>query len=198
MTASPPTSCGTAKRRVSPYIIPSEQGDVIFDDTVLDKRYSFNIELVRRQYSGNAHGVIQGIGVVTCVYVTSPQVRPILDYRLPDLRPRTQLDPVREMLSLIVYHKRLPFEAVLMDSWNAAFDLMLHIEKLGKRYYCPLKENRLVDDSNGQTPYQRIDALMWTEPELQQGKRIKIKGFPKDHKVKPFRGCLLPDARIGS
>jgi hypothetical protein len=92
------------------------------------------------------------------------------------------------MLSLIVYHKRLPFEAVLMDSWNAAFDLMLHIEKLGKRYYCPLKENRLVDDSNGQTPYQRIDALMWTEPELQQGKRIKIKGFPKDHKVKPFRG----------
>jgi len=53
--------------KVSPYLIPSEQGYVIFDDTVLDKRYSFNIALVRRQYSGNAHGVIKGIGVVTCV-----------------------------------------------------------------------------------------------------------------------------------
>ena len=30
------------------------QGFVIFDDTVLDKNSSFAIELVRRQYSGNA------------------------------------------------------------------------------------------------------------------------------------------------
>jgi hypothetical protein len=27
------------------------------------------IEMVRRQWSGNAHAVISGIGVVTCVYV---------------------------------------------------------------------------------------------------------------------------------
>lgn len=175
---------------VSPYIIPSEQGYVIFDDTVLDKRHSFNIALVRRQYSGNAHGVIKGIGVVTCVYV-NPVLDQfwIIDYRIydPDGDGKTKLIHVQEMLSLIVYHKQLPFEAVLMDSWYATKDLMRHIEKLGKRYYCPLKVNRLVDDSNGQTPYQRIDALMWTATELQQGKRIKIKGFPKDHKVKLFR-----------
>jgi hypothetical protein len=175
---------------VSPYIILSEQGYVIFDDTVLDKRYSFNIALVRRQYSGNAHGVIKGIGVVTCVYV-NPVLDQfwIIDYRIydPDGDGKTKLDHVQDMLSLIVYHKQLPFEAVLMDTWYATKDLMLHIEKLGKRYYCPLKDNRLVDDSNGTKPYQRIDALMWTETELQQGKRIKIKGVPKDHKVKLFR-----------
>jgi hypothetical protein len=81
----------------------------------------------------------------------------------------------------------MPFEAVVMDNFNATKELMLHIEKLGKRYYCPLKSNRLVDDSNGQNPYQRIDALMWSAIKLQQGKRIKIKGLPKDHKVKRFR-----------
>lgn len=175
---------------VSPYIIPSEQGYVIFDDTVLDKRYSFNIALVRRQYSGNAHGVIKGIGVVTCVYV-NPAIDQfwIIDYRIydPDGDGKTKLIHVQEMLSLLVYHKQLPFEAVLMDSWYATKDLMLHIEKLEKRYYCPLKVNRLVDDSNGLKPYQRIDALMWTATELKEGKRIKIKGFPKDHKVKLFR-----------
>ena len=37
-------------------------GYLIFDDTVLDKNYSFSIELVRRQYRGNAHNVIKGIG----------------------------------------------------------------------------------------------------------------------------------------
>ena len=175
---------------VSPYIIASEQGYVLCDDTVLDKRYSFNIELVRRQYSGNAHGVITGIGVVTCVYV-NPVLDQfwLLDYRLYDADGdgKTKLDHVLQMLSLIVYHKRLPLETVLLDSWYAAKDLMLHLEKLGKRYYCPLKEKRLVDDSNGQIPYQRMEALMWTETALQQGKRIKIKGFPKDHKVKLFR-----------
>jgi hypothetical protein len=175
---------------VSPYIIPSEQGFVIFDDTVLDKRYSFNIALVRRQYSGNAHGVIKGIGVVTCVYV-NPTIDQfwIIDYRIydPDGDGKTKLVHVQEMLSLLVYHKQLPFEAVLMDSWYATKDLMLHIEKLGKRYYCPLKDNRLVDDSKGLGSYQRIDALTWTATELQEGKRIKIKGFPKNHKVKLFR-----------
>jgi len=43
-------------------------GYIIFDDTVVDKNYSYQIEWVRRQYSGNAQGVIKGMGVVTCVY----------------------------------------------------------------------------------------------------------------------------------
>lgn len=46
-----------------------ESAYIIFDDTVLDKRYSEKIELTRRQYSGNEHRVLRGIGVVTCVYV---------------------------------------------------------------------------------------------------------------------------------
>jgi hypothetical protein len=32
---------------------------LIFDDTVIDKRYSEQIELTRWQYSGNQHGVIR-------------------------------------------------------------------------------------------------------------------------------------------
>jgi hypothetical protein len=50
-------------------MVHSPNGYVVFDDTVLDKNFSHRIELVRRQYSGNAHGLIKGIGVVNCVYV---------------------------------------------------------------------------------------------------------------------------------
>ena len=74
-----------------------------------------------------------------------------------------------------------------MDAWYATKPVMLHIESLGKLYYCPLKSNRRVDDSHGVLPYQRIDSLTWTASELQAGKRIKIRGFPKNHKVKVFR-----------
>ena len=31
---------------------------LIFDDTVINKRYGYKIELTRRQYSGNEHKVI--------------------------------------------------------------------------------------------------------------------------------------------
>ena len=63
----------------------SPKGYVIFDDTVIDKRHSFAIELVRRQWSGNAKKVIKGIGVVTCVYV-NPELDKfwLIDYRLYD------------------------------------------------------------------------------------------------------------------
>ena len=67
---------------------------------------------------------------------------------------------------------------------------MLQIEKCGKIYYCPLKDNRQVDDSGGTKPYQRVDSLTWSEAEQQHGKIIKIKGFPAEHKVKVFRVVL--------
>jgi len=50
-------------------VIQTPKGFLVFDDTVADKNFSHNIELVQRQYSGNEHGVIKGIGIVTCVYV---------------------------------------------------------------------------------------------------------------------------------
>jgi hypothetical protein len=171
-------------------VVETAGGYVIFDDTVLDKNYSTAIELVRRQYSGNAHAVIKGIGVVTCVYV-NPEADQfwLIDYRIydPEGDGKTKLDHVREMLSNIVYEKRLPFQAVLMDAWYATKDLMLFIESLKKIYYCPLKDNRQVDDSHGAQPYRRVDALAWSAAELGHGKRIKIKGFPREHKVQCFR-----------
>jgi hypothetical protein len=157
---------------------------------VLDKNHSHSIEMVRRQYSGNAHGVIKGIGMVNCLYVNPDTGQYwIVDYRIfdPDGDGKTKLDHVREMLVGLVAGKGLAFNRVLMDSWYATKELMLFIETLGKLYYCPLKSNRLVDDSGGALKYRHVDSLAWSQAELAQGKIIKIRGFPKAHKVKLFR-----------
>lgn len=168
----------------------SSKGCVLFDDTVIDKRHSFSIELVRRQWSGNAKKVIKGIGVVTCVYV-NPETDSfwLLDYRLydPEGDGKGKLDHVEEMLTNTVYSKQLSFSTVLMDNWYAVKDLMLLIERLGKVYYCPIKTNRKVDDSGGEHPYHRADALVWDERELKEGKRVKLRGFPRDHRLQLFR-----------
>jgi hypothetical protein len=174
-------------------VVTSPNGYLAFDDTVLDKNSSFKIELVRRQYSGNAHGVIKGIGVVTCVYI-NPDTDQfwIIDYRMydPDGDGKSKLDHVREMLNNALSDKQLPLRGVLMDTWYAERKLMLHIERLGKVYYCPLKANRLVNDQPDPQPYQRIDRLEWSADEQQQGKTVHIKDFPKDHQMKLFRLVL--------
>lgn len=178
---------------VAAQVVQTPEGYLVFDDTVVDKDFSFQIELVRRQYSGNAHGLIKGIGVVTCVYV-NPTLDQfwIIDYRIyaPESDGKSKLDHVHEMLSNCVYQKQLPFRTVLMDTWYATKDAMLYIEQLGKLYYCPLKDNRQVDDAAGAAPYCRVDSLVWSLSEQEHGKRIKIKGFPKEHKVKLFRVVL--------
>ena len=70
-----------------------------------NKNYSFAIELVRRQWSGNAKTLIKGIGVVTGVYV-NPDTDQfwLLDYRLydPDGDGKTKLDHVQDRLTNVV------------------------------------------------------------------------------------------------
>ena len=174
-------------------IVTSPNGFIIFDDMVLDKGHSEKIELVRQQWSGNAKQVIRGIGVVTCVYV-NPETDQfwIIDYRIfaPETDHKSKLDHMREMLANVVQHKRLPFCVVLMDTWYAAKDEMLFIERLGKIYYCPLKDNRLVSLSRKDEHYHRVDSLLWSQDELRTGRLVHLRDFPAGHQVKLFRLAL--------
>jgi hypothetical protein len=65
-------------------------------------------------------------------------------------------------------------------------------ESLHHVYDCPLKDNRQVEDTGGERASQRVDALEWSADALAHGKRIKSKGFPKDHKVHLFRVEVSP------
>ena len=98
------------------------------------------------------------------------------------------------MLDNVVYAKQLPFRGVLMDSWYAERKLMLHIEDLHKVYYCPLKDNRLVEDDNDDSDkpqaYCRIDKLTWSTDQREHGRKVHVKGFPNDHRLELFRLVL--------
>ena len=184
---------------VQPLIQINLSAYLIFDDTVLDKRYSYEIELVRRQYSGNEHRVIRGIGLISCIYV-NPETGEfwIIDYRIynPDGDGKTKLDHVQEMLLDVVNKKQLPLAKILMDSWYSSQRIMGLIDNLGKIYYCPLKKNRLVDDTGGTEKYKQVQALTWSQVELEQGKIIKIKKFPNEKKVKLFRVNISADKLV--
>ncbi len=148
-------------------IIASPTAYLLYDDTVADKNHSRSIELVRRQWSGNTHSVIRGIGIVTCVYV-NPELGKfwLIDYRIfaPDEDGKTKLDHAREMFDLAIHSKHLQFRAVLMDTWYATRQFMLHIERQGKLYYCPLQDNRQVDEGDCERDFIPARGLAGVEP----------------------------------
>jgi hypothetical protein len=66
-------------------IVPSKNGYLAIDDTVMDKASSQEIEVASAQYSGQKHGITTGIGVVMLVYINPELERYwILDYRIYD------------------------------------------------------------------------------------------------------------------
>lgn len=177
------------RQRVRSELKLSENGYILFDDTVLDKRHSTAIENVRRQWSGNEKKVIKGIGVVTCVYV-NPDTEQfwVIDYRIfdPDRDGKSKIDHLLDMWQTIIHVEKIPFRTVLMDSWYASMKVMKTIERAGKIYYCPLKSNRQITLDSAAT-YSRVDALAWSDEELQRGKLVHLKKFPKGHQLKLFR-----------
>ncbi len=177
-------------------LVTSANGYLLFDDTVLDKRFGPKIEMTRRQWSGNVHAVIRGIGLVSCVYV-SPEREQfwVIDYRVfdPDSDGKSKLDHMEEMLEG-VKERNIEFQTVLMDSWYATKEMMLLIDAWHKDattgpkwFYCPLKSNRKVDDSGAVRPYRPVSELEWSAHELEHGKIVKLHGFLGDKKVRLFR-----------
>lgn len=145
---------------------------------------------MRWQYSGNAHKVTRGIGLVNCIYI-NPKTEQfwVIDYRVfdPARDGKSNVEHFKEMLNALHYHKQLPYKTVLMDSWYASNNPMLFVSDLGKLFYCPVKTNRLARSANNNEHYQKVTALTWTEDELQMGKPIRLKGMPRDFEMKLFR-----------
>lgn len=177
----------------------ADDGYVLFDDTVLSKVHSHKIELVRRQYSGNAHGIIKGIGLVNCVYF-NPHTNQfwLLDYRIfnPTDDGKSKIDHVLDMLGQLA-PRQIGYQTVLMDSWYAVTQLFKWLIEAGKPFYraahrCPLKSNRKVDDSGGERPYQPVECLSWSAQEVQGGKLVKVHKMPQNTYFKRFRVLVSP------
>ena len=182
-------SAGDLWRSVRNDIDFDPDGYLLFEDTVVSKQYAKKIESVCRQWSGSEKRVIEGIGLVTCVYVNpKTQTYWIIDYRIYDVDRdgKTKLEHLLEMFSNAHFVKRLSFQTVLIDAWYASMKVMKAIEALDKVYYAPLKRNRLVSCSVD-SGYQRIETLVWTQTQAIEGQLVHIKKFPKGHQVKVFR-----------
>jgi SRSO17 transposase len=167
-----------------PLINNTEEACLIVDDSVADKNYSKKIEMVKRQYSGNTHSLINGIGIVNLVHTHQNDFNP-LDFRIynPKSDGKTKNDHFRDMITLAI-ERGIKAETILFDTWYASSENIKFIHRLGKKFITRLKENRLVS-LNEKDGYIHLSKINWTEEQLKYGITIKLKQIP--FKVQLFK-----------
>jgi DDE superfamily endonuclease len=128
-----------------PLINNSSESCLVLDDSVQDKSYSQKIEMVKRQYSGNAHGLVKGIGIVNLVHAHQGDYHP-LDFRgyAPAADGKTKNDHFRDLLRQAFEEKGIQAQTVLFDSGYAASENLKFIHRLDQFLVTTLKENRRV------------------------------------------------------
>lgn len=170
-----------------------EKAYLIVDDSVQDKRYSRKIELVKNQYSGAEHGLVNGIGIVNLVHSNGALYAPI-DYRIyaPKQDGKTKNEHLRDMLIKAKADKGILANIILFDSWYASVDNLKLIHRMGMQFTTTLKANRLISLSK-EGGYIHLEEIEWTEEHKQYGVEIKLQEVP--FHVQLFK-LVAPDGNI--
>ena len=150
----------------------SKESSLIVDDTVLDKRWSPHNELASFHWSGNAHKVIRGISLVNLLATKGDTCMPV-DYRVYEAKDKAK-DKNDHFLDMLDTAKERGMKPpyVMADSWYSSLKNLKHIVTLGWKFIVGLKENRLVNEVQGD--YRAVSALDWTTKTV---RKVWLKGF---------------------
>ena len=150
-------------------LIGDREGLLIFDDTILDKHRSECIELVNSQYSGNAHGIINGIEMVNAIWC-DPEDKDYIpvDFRIYDKESdgKTKNDHFREMLKLAL-SRGLRVSTVVFDTWYSSLNNLKAVRDFGKVWVAGLKKNRRVNRK------EILEELDFPD----EGKKVHLRGY---------------------
>lgn len=125
-------------------LVDPKAGYLVIDDTTLDKRYSRENELAKLQYSGDEHGLINGINLVNLLWSDLEKCVPV-DYRIyqKETDGKTKNDLFLELLKKALKRGFSPLY-VLFDSWYSSIDNLKFIRSQKLKFICNLKSNRIV------------------------------------------------------
>jgi putative transposase len=148
------------------------RSSLIIDDSTLDKRFSPDNELVDFHWSGNEHKVTRGISLVNLLATHENDCIPV-DYRVYEGK-KGDTNKNEHCITMLKAAKERGFEPpyVMADSWYSSLLNMKTIAKLGWNFVMGLKENRLVNEVQGQ--YVSVSSLDWTHKRV---RKVWLKGF---------------------
>ncbi|WP_133309569.1 IS701 family transposase [Parashewanella spongiae] len=166
--------------------VEEDDAVLIFDDTIEEKPYTDESDLIAYHYDHTKNRTVKGINLLNCLYysqgVSIPVSYKLITKPIPycDLKTKkvrrmsetTKNEDFRELLQ-ISYQNQLKFKYVLADSWFCSNENMVFIKhKCHKDFIMACKSNRLVslsEDDKKHKKSQRVDTL-----EFQEGQSVKV------------------------
>src|SRR5215813_98537 len=163
---------------VKPFVrqVQSEAGVLIIDDSIEEKPYTDENDLVCWHYDHSKAALVKGINFLTALYASQGVSLPVGFHLIAKtekyLDPKTQKEKRRSPMSKNELCRELikqaganhiPFRFVVFDTWFASAENMVFIKRAQHRdFVCPLKTNRkvalsLADKQQGR--YLRVDTL---------------------------------------
>lgn len=147
-------------------------GVLITDDTIEEKPYTDESELVTWHYDHCQGRTVKGINIVTTlvrygkisVPVAYEVVRKDVEYCDPKTKKQkreasvSKQEHFRNMIQTSIQND-VKFEYVLADSWYASSENMQFIHNKKKKFCFPIKGNRLVSSSNNPKHFVNVQDV---------------------------------------
>ena len=174
--------------------VESEEGCLIFDDSIVEKPWRDENELIGWHYDHSKGRHVKGINLLNCLYHIEKTSIPIAFELIHkplvycDIKTRqetclseiTKNELMRNRFDTGVQNA-VKFHWVLFDSWFSSAENMAHIKfEPNKEFIGALKSNRLValrEEDKAQGRFTRWDQLQWSEQQAIYG-WLKGMAFP--------------------
>jgi hypothetical protein len=154
-----------------------ETGCIIFDDTIIEKPYMDENEIICWHYDHKEGKAVKGLNILTAFYTSEKDkkiLRVPIGFRIISKTeeyideksgkqkrksPRTKNEMMQEMIQRHIVNQ-VQFKYILADSWYSSAENMRFIAKRKKVFIFELKENRLITGSEKERnlgAFERID-----------------------------------------
>lgn len=144
--------------------IENEDGVIVVDDTIEEKPYTDENEIVCWYYDHTQKKHIKGINIVNFLYHTElkdgqdfslnlsfevmSKTEEVIDKKTGKKKRKSKLSKnkiVRERLKILCFQNKVKFKYLVFDIWYSSKENMKFIRKeLKKHFVCAVKSNRLV------------------------------------------------------
>jgi hypothetical protein len=172
--------------------IEGEEGCLIFDDTVQEKKWTKENDIMCWHFDHTKGKSVRGVNMLNALYYNKGMSVPlsfeiIAKYQYSDIKTKevkrkaikTKNELMRSMINTAV-RNRVKFKYVLMDTWFGAKENFEFITKHKKEFVSAIKSNRLIAlslEDKKQGKFIRVDTLELLD---KQSIRGYLKGYDKE------------------
>ena len=172
--------------------IESMDGVIVIDDSIEEKEYTDENELICWHFDHSKGRNVKGINFLSALYVTDQGAVPVafdlvskeqayVDEKTGNLRRKSSISKNERYRSLlrVVVHNQIKFRYVINDSWYSSSDNMKIIKRdLKKEFVMPLKSNRKVALSKEQKRSGQYRAVSELELPADTASEIFLEEVP--------------------